>query len=363
MRGDIITIGRLGGVSRFLMSAALLCLGIVSIAPPAAYAAESGTTSGFSLQVSPSPLVQTIKPGVTSKFDLQIRNTSDESQNLKMGLRAFTINSTTGKVDLKNSQPGEVKDFVSFSNPNFSVEAGQIFTQHIIVATPKSAGFTYSFAVVISQQNPPQAKNGESAIQGSVAVFTLLSVDRPGATSKLSLSELQVGRHVYEYLPATISVKLKNSGNTLVQPKGTIYIQRKSNDTKPLASIELNKAGGYILPNSERTMSVDWKDGFPHYTSYTGSDGQTHKKLSWDSGDFTKLRFGRYVAKVVAVYNDNGRDVPIQAEITFWVIPWRVLLIILAILAICIVGLVTIIRKSSKAIPHPHRSRKNDAKK
>lgn len=278
-----------------------------------------------------------------------------------MGLRSFSIDSKTGKVDLKNSQPSEVKDFVSFSNPTFSVEAGQIFTQHIVVATPKSAGFTYSFAVVISQQNPPQAKAGESAIQGSVAVFTLLSVDRPGATSKLTLSELKVGRHVYEYLPATISVKLRNEGNTLVQPKGTIYIQRKSDDTKPLASMELNKASGYILPNSERTLSVDWQDGFPHYTTYTGSDGQSHKKLDWDGGNFTKLRFGRYVAKVVAVYNANGRDVPIQAEITFWVIPWRVLLIILVIVIICVVGLVTIIRKSSKAIPHPKRNRKNDA--
>jgi hypothetical protein len=307
--------------------------------------------------------VQTIKPGVTSKFDLQVRNTGNETQNLKMGLRAFSIDTASGKVDLKNSQPAEVKDFVSFSNPTFSVQAGQIFTQHIIVATPKTAGFTYSFAVVISQANPPQAQSGQSAIQGSVAVFTLLSVDRPGAISKLTLSELQVSRHVYEYLPATISVKLKNSGNTLVQPRGNIYIQRHSDDTKPIASIKLNAADGYILPGSVRTLNVDWQDGFPHYSSSTGSDGQTHKNLDWDGGNFTKLRFGRYVAKVVAVYTDNGRDVPIQAEISFWVIPWRFLLILLAILLVCVVGLVTIVRKSSKVVPHPHRKRKPDAPK
>jgi hypothetical protein len=281
-----------------------------------------------------------------------------------MGLKAFSIDSVSGKVDLKNTPPATVTDFVSFSNPVFTVAAGEIFTQRIIVDTPPTAGFTYSFAVVISQQNPPKAQSGQSAIQGSVAVFTLLSVDRPGATSKLQLEQVTVSRHMYEYLPASISVKLKNTGNTLVQPRGNIYIQRRADDTKPLAVLNLNDSGGYILPNSSRSITAEWQDGFPHYKTVTNNAGTSEKKLSWDGGDFTKLRFGKYVAKVVAVYSDDGRDVPLETDLTFWVIPWRFLLVCLLIAAICIVGLVTILRKSGKVLKRPYARKKGqDAKK
>lgn len=350
------------GLVRCLRLLALFIILGVGTVPGVASAAtgdSSGTAEGFSVQVSPSPLVGTVIPGQMSTFDLKIRNTSAQPQTLKMGLRAFSIDSLSGKVDLKNSPPDAVKDFVSFSNPTFNVAAGEIFNQHIKVNTPASAGFTYSFAVIIAQQNPPKSQAGQSAIQGSVAVFTLLSVDRPGAISRLQLDRVTVGRHVYEYLPATFTVKLRNSGNTLVQPKGNIYIQRHVGDTKPLAVLDLNSSSGYILPNSARSISSEWQTGFPHYKTVTNSVGASEKKLSYEGGDFSKLRFGKYVAKVVAVYSDGGRDVPLEADISFWVIPWRLLLICLVIVTVCVVGLVTILRKSTRVIKRPYHRHTN----
>lgn len=333
----------------FSVMVAILLLGI-SFSPlkGKAVADAAAADEGFAVQVSPSPLVETIKPGVTSTFDLQIRNTNSRSQVLKMGLRSFTVGAQSGEVKLGTSAPADVSKFVTFSDPTFTVQAGQIFTQHVVIATPSTAGFTYSFAINISQQNPPKAQQGSSAIRGSVAVFTLLSVDRPGAVRKLELSQLSATKHVYEYLPANIAVTFKNTGNTLVQPKGTIFIQRNSKDKTSLAAIQLNKSGGYILPGSRRVLTTAWSDGFPHYKP-EGTD-PAKQSLSWSGGDFTKLRFGHYVAKLVAVYDDGEHDVPISAEIGFWIIPWRIILVGLFILLIIIVGFVTIIRKSSKAL-------------
>lgn len=329
--------------------AAILLLGLLFSPLQGKAVAQTATSDeGFALQVSPSPLVGTIKPGATSTFDLQIHNTNSRSQDLKMGLRSFTVGAQSGEVKLGTSAPADISKFVTFSNPNFTVQAGQIFTQHVVVATPSSAGFTYSFAINISQQNPPKAQNGASAIRGSVAVFTLLSVDRPGAVRKLELSQLSVTKHVYEYLPASIAVRFKNTGNTLVQPKGTIFIQRNSTDKTSLAAIQLNKSGGYILPGSSRVLTTAWSDGFPHYQP--SANDPAKQSLSWSGGDFTKLRFGHYVAKLVAVYDDGEHDVPISAEVGFWIIPWRIILVGLFILLVIIVGVVTILRKSSKAL-------------
>jgi hypothetical protein len=335
-------------ISLTLMAPVLLLGFMFSPLQSKALAATPAADEGFAVQVSPSPLIETIKPGVASTFDLQIRNPNSRSQDLRMGLRSFTVGAESGEVKLGTSAPADVSKFVTFSDPTFTVQAGQIFTQHVIIAPPSTAGFTYSFAISISQQNPPKAQKGSSAIRGSVAVFTLLSVDRPGAVRKLVLNQLSVTKHVYEYLPASITVSFRNTGNTLVQPKGTIFIQRSSKDKTSLAAIQLNKSGGYILPGSSRVLTTTWSDGFPHYQP--SANDPAKQSLSWSGGDFTKLRFGHYVAKLVAVYDDGEHDVPINAEIGFWVIPWRIILVGLFILLFVIIGFVTIIRNSSKAL-------------
>lgn len=313
--------------------------------------AQGQPDNGFSLQVTPSPLVATLKPGQETTLELAIRNTSTGSQSLKMGMSSFTVDEASGQVNLGNTEPSEVKDFVSFSEPKFDLGAGEILTQKIKIKTPADAAFTYSFAITISRQEPVKPNGSSTAIEGSVAVFTLLGVDRQGAERKFELSEFSASKRVYEYLPADFSIKLKNTGNTLVQPKGNIYIQRNSNDPNPITVIQLNPNSGYILPNTNRVLSTSWNEGFPHYeTVPDGDSGQTKRTLVWNWGDLSKFRIGKYTAKVVAVYDDGVRDVPVVSEITFWVMPWRMLLIFGLVLILFVVGITTTVRKSAKFI-------------
>jgi hypothetical protein len=79
-------------------------------------------------------------------------------------------------------------------------------------------------------------------------------------------------------------------------------------------------------------LTAVWDDGFPHYTTSTDASGATKTTLEWNIDTVRKFRFGQYTAKVVAVYNDGTRDIPITAEVTFWVIPWKTILIILAVI-------------------------------
>lgn len=339
-----------------------MAVSVVGLLCAAVHPVTVRAEEGFSLQVSPSPLVATVKPGVDSVQELQIRNTNTSPQALKMGLRTFRVDDKTGEVQLGNEAPQDIEKFVSFEQPTFSLQAGEIMTQRITIRTPASAGFTYSFAITVAQQNPPKPSKGKSAIAGTVAIFSLLNVDKPGATRKFELSSFSVGKHTYEYLPANFTVRLKNTGNTLVKPTGTLYIQRHSNDNTPLMAIGLNQAGGYILPGSSRTFESSWNDGFPHYETKTVSDGTTQQKLVWQGNAVSKLRFGRYVAKMVAVYDDGQRDVPIVAEVSFWVVPWKLILGGILILLFLVVGVIATTRSFGRAVRSaPRRAKKNSS--
>lgn len=314
-------------------------------------AQDTTPDSNFSLQVTPSPLVASLNPGQQTTLELTIRNTSTAKQSLKMGLSSFKVDEDSGEIVLGNDEPEDAKSIVSFSQPTFDLEAGEVLTQKIIVDTPQDAAFTYTFATTISRAKPVKPSGSGTAIEGSVAVFTLLNVDRPGAERKFELSELATNKRVYEYLPAEFSVKLKNTGNTLVQPKGNIYIQRGKDSANPITVMPLNPNSGYILPNTNRTLKSDWKDGFPLYEQVSdGDSGQTKHVLTWDWSKLSQIRIGKYTAKVVAVYDDGQRDVPVVAEVSFWVIPWRIIGAILIVLIIFTVGIVTMIRKSTKLV-------------
>jgi hypothetical protein len=134
-----------------------------------------------------------------------------------------------------------------------------------------------------------------------------------------------------------------------VQPYGNIFIQRGSKSTEPLASLKVNEARAYILPDSTRSLKANWSDGFPVYIETKTADNATPKRtLQWDWSKITNLRIGKYTAKLVAVYNDGQRDVPLQAEIQFWVIPWRIIGIALLILLFLGFGLWSFISKAAK---------------
>ncbi len=329
-------------MKRFLYLVAAVLTAMLPLMPAKTFAADA--TGDFSLQVSPSPIVQTVEPGQKTTISVKIRNTGTQNEDLKMGLRSFTVDSESGEVQLKDDAPKEVKDWVSFEQPQFSVASGSSFEQSVTFTVPADAGFSYSFALTVSRSNPVKGSAGKTAIEGSVAIFTLLTVDRPGAVKKIEVVKLSSKKKVYEFLPSEFSLQLKNSGNVIIAPAGNVFIQRSASSTSPLAVLPVNATGAYILPGVSRTVSTKWSDGFPVYK--TDDNGKSN--LTWDWGTLQKLRIGKYTARVVVIYNDGTRDVPIEASVSFWVMPWRLLFGMLLLLVLIGVGIFTSIRNTAK---------------
>lgn len=332
------------------LSVALAGLGLVNHAR-----AATPTDSGFSLEVSPSPLIKAIKPGQNTTIELRIRNRNTITEQLKVELRKFSVKNEKGEVQLSEDPPEEITSWVSLQ-PNINVKSGELYTEKISVDTPSSAGFTYYFAIVISRQNPIKQPNEKTSLEGKVAVLTLFAVDRPGAKRQFAVEQFSANHRLYEYLPARLTLRVKNTGNTIVQPSGNIFIQRSSTSQNPIQVLAVNDAGSYILPGTTRDLSTSWSDGFPAFVAKkdaANADSKLH--LEWGWGKVNHFRIGKYTAKLVAVYNDGQRDVPVQAEVSFWVIPWKLILIILLVLAVIIIGFTTITRGAFRVARHTRR--------
>jgi hypothetical protein len=293
----------------------------------------------FNIQVSPSPLTVTLTPGQQQTATIEIRNFSNHTETLRPTLGGFSIDKLSKKIELDKPIPANLSEWVHFSVGALTIEPGTSKRLGITYDTPANVGFSYATVVNLSRADAKTPSVSGANLKATVAVFNLININRADAKRLLQIDDFTASRGTYEFLPAKLSLTVKNNGNIIDQPSGSIFIQRDFNDSKPIATIPVNPSNGYVLPGTSRIIESQWQSGFPAYVSETVNGKTSDAHLSWNWRKLSDFRFGRYVAKAVLVYNDGQRDVPLITSITFWVIPWRILGVGIVVLAILIAGL------------------------
>jgi hypothetical protein len=298
------------------------------------------------LTTSPLPINLKTTPGSTITTNLKIKNDGTRSENIKVTLMKFKADGTAGAPILLDREPGDdFFDWVTFSDPTFTLPVNEWKTITATFNVPTTASFGYYYAVVFSRANE-QVQPGErqTVIAGGTATLVLLEVQVPNAKREIKVTEFSADKNAYEFLPVSFTVKLQNSGNVHIAPRGNIFISQGNN--KNIATLEVNPGQGSLLPDSARIFQQKWSDGFPVYEAKVengqvvlDANSNQQLELKWDFKDASKLRWGKYTAKLLLVYDDGQRDVPIEGEVSFWVMPWRLVLGGLVVLILALLGL------------------------
>jgi hypothetical protein len=309
----------------------LLVAGVVLsifLATVPAQAQPANDPGSLNLTTSPLPISLTAKPGESVTTELRIKNGGSQTERLKVGLMKFSAYGEEGKPQLKDREAGDdYFDWVTFSETEFSAEPGKWQSIQMTVELPPEAALGYYYAVTFSRVDPPVGEDSNK-ILGGTAILVLVDARVENAKRQIEIDEFSASKRIYEFLPATFNIKLKNSGNIHLAPTGNIFISRNGTT---IATLEVNNSAGNVLPQTSRMFSAEWADGFPVYKARETDgrvvlqDGKQVYDLKWELSKLGKLRFGRYTAHLVMSYDDGERDVPIEALVSFWVIPWRIL--------------------------------------
>lgn len=348
----------------------LFSFSFVLLALPSAAHAQSSSSGSFNAAISPLPILLDAKPGTSVTTNLRVSNPGSQPEQLKVSLKTFSQDGPNGLVTLHD--PTAADDYVNwvhFDRTVFDAPPGEWQTIKMTVDLPASASFGYYFAVEFSSANNQTARvstNG-TKIQGAVASFVLLNANVPGEKRQMQVTSFTADHKIYEFLPVNFTVHLHNSGNVYGTAAGNIFIMRGG---KQVASLVVNGNKGLVLPGSNRVFTVAWNDGFPVYKPVTdasgqpvnGKDGQPKQKLTWNFSQASKLRFGHYTAQLALVYNDGTRDVPITGQVSFWVVPWRIIAVILFILVFVTIGFWSTFKKFGSAVKRKGSGKAKKAK-
>jgi hypothetical protein len=212
---------------------------------------------------------------------------------------------------------------------------------------PSTAALDYYYAVLVKPEiSATSTLHITSTFKGNNAILMLLDVASPNAKPSITVNSFSANHGVYEYLPASFSVTAKNTGNVYLPPTGDVYVSKSPNFSNIINIIPINSAQGNVVPGSIRVFKEQWTNGFPLFVQKTvdgqplaDKNGKPIEDLTWNFSQTNKFRFGKYYAKMVFVYNNGQRDVPISAVVSFWVIPWKIISVIAAVIILSTVGL------------------------
>jgi hypothetical protein len=84
-------------------------------------------------------------------------------------------------------------------------------------------------------------------------------------------------------------------------------------------------------------------------------NGQPVVQLNWDFSKVPHLKFGHYTANLLAVYDNGSKDVPLEASVSFWVVPWRILAFVLVVGGLAAYGLWSVGRNIYRKVKAPKK--------
>lgn len=319
---------------------AILAVFAMGITSPVALAATSGSSStkavptpnsGQALEIAPPVINLSANPGETVKAQLSLRDVSSSSLKVTGQVNDFVAAGEDGTPKIlledKGNNPFSIKSWIS-PLPVLTLVPREIKTMTVTIKVPATASPGGHYGVVRFTGSAPDVDGTGVALSASLGALILVTV-KGKAKESLTVQEFAVTKggkkgKLFGSTPVTFLIRLKNSGNIHEQPAGQVAVTDMFG--KRIANVNVNLPPRNILPDSIRRFEE------PLDKAVIGN-----KKL-----------FGRYTAELNLTYGASKQTV--KDSITFWVIPYKLMAVVIVLLIGGFFALRTFIRRYNQRI-------------
>jgi hypothetical protein len=278
-------------------------------------AGAQSPSQGQGLEISPPLAELSADPGETVEATIKVRNVTEQTLLVTAEVNDFVAAGEDGQPKLLleegEESPYSIKSWIT-TVPELTLESQEQQPVKITMTVPTNASPGGHYGVVRFSGVPPGLEGSGVSLSASIGTLVLVNISgdvvEQGVIEEVYTTDQEGNRQwFFEYGPIGLVERIRNSGNTHFSPGGTVRVTNMFN--KEVGSFQLNPTGGNVLPDSVRKFE------------------QTLDK---------RLMFGRYTVQTDIAYGSNN-DIITQA-ITFWVIPYKLILLALAAIVALIIG-------------------------
>lgn len=321
-----------------VISLSAIVVGIVA-ATPAVHAQSASTGSGQALEIGPPVINLSADPGTTVKATISLRDVSSTSLFVTSAFNDFVASGEDGtpKILLEDGETSaySMKEWVAPIS-TLTLKPREIKNLTLTINVPANASPGGYYGVVRFTGTPPELEGAGVSLAASLGSLILLKVNGD-AKEALGIEEFFVSSNntrgtlsnntrgtLFEAAPLTFTERLKNTGNIQEQPSGLVTIKDMFGTV--VATLPINQPPRDVLPDSIRKFEQ------PLDETVIGN----------------KILFGLYHADLSVTYGSDKQTV--TSSISFWVIPYTLIGIIIAGLIVAFFGLRYMIKRYNRHI-------------
>lgn len=311
-----------------------LVLGLLlsPIQPTVVHAQSTDAKNG--LEISPVLVELNGEPGKSYTIDIKVRNVTQSNLYFSTSVDDFGAKDETGTPSILLEEGGEplatsMKTWVD-TIPSFNLRAGVDRAVPATVRIPNNAEPGGHYGVVRFSGHENASDEGNVGLVASAGTLVLVRV-AGDINESLELTSFEATKDskagiAFESGPITFISRFTNTGSVHVKPIGQIEI--KDGLGNSVAVLPINEAKGNVLPDSTRRF-------------------ESTLNQAW--------LFGKYTADISIAYGTSGQA--IVRTIEFWVIPWKLVFVVLLVVVTLAYVLRTLIGRYNSYIIRKDRAR------
>lgn len=258
--------------------------------------------------VGPGKTEVFLDPGGETTREVYVTNRTGRTTDFRITLEDF-MGTRTGETPLvllgAERGPYSLKDYLKPEALEFTLAHGQRMVLPVEISIPENAEPGGRYGAVLVSAVPPELEGGvaEGETKGQIRVVGRVSclffvrvkgdVSESGFLRALRMAD---GKKIYQKGPLSFELLFENNGSVHLNPYGIIEIKNLLG--KKIGEVEIQP--WFAMPDSLRSRVVTFE---------------------------RKWLFGRYIA--TAKINRGYKDIIDEKSVTFWVLPWIIILPVL----------------------------------
>ncbi len=275
--------------------------------------------SAEGLSAIPPRLEITVKADGVATQIIKVRNESKVEKNIIITIEDFVVNDDIGTPTIISSTAEDnrwaASNWIQISPSSIKLKGGETKSLVLTVLPPANALPGGHYAMVIHSPDNQVSITDSTGASIQTKVGTLVYVTIPGEIREEAIVKDFTAPKFSEFGPIDFQTTIQNLSDIHIKPAGNIEITNMFG--LKTSNIPFNSQGINVFPGKTRDF-----------------ENQLAKK--W--------LFGRYKAELNAVYGTSGGVA--TAAIFFWVIPWRLLILIGTAIVIIIVIILSLKKKT-----------------
>jgi P pilus assembly chaperone PapD len=290
----------------------------ISLAVLAALLALPLTASAdVSIVLSPTKIDLTVSTGETSSQGISLRNTGDEPTTVRVYAMDFSIDRENNYTF---SEPGHESyscaSWLGVGETEFELGPGAAKEVEVTISVPQQVEPGGHYAALFFETVPADTEPGVSVAGRIPSLFylTIPGVTDADITANAEITSLQLPGWV-DGGPVEVGAVVRNAGNVHL----TVASRASFTDFRSRQGGEIDLGQTIVLPGAERVIAGTWDN-----TPFIGP---------------------ARVTVTIGYFDDHGELVNRSLQGSFWIIPWKVIMVAVASLGLIVVAILILRKK------------------